>query len=210
MKITDKDIGKTIWNYYEQRWYHIVSVGDSKSPYGGFLERFGVVSDNGGHRELICCDGRISLGDDIPTYYEKEIRTFEELKKLIPEEPKYVHEFGCPENRLLRQCDWPIDKFIYFSAINGYGNNMWFWGNTKAPIDRVTLFEIIYEKNWEEYIPPVPRKRTKRYWQWKINKTAWHKSGNYLDDNGRDTYGKSYKGWSEIEKIKIEDDYIEV
>ena len=61
-------------------------------------------------------------------------------------------------------------------------------------------------------------KPKKRYWAWKIKHPGigyWHRVEDYVDEEGSRTDGKEYllggnKTWSSIEKIKIEDDFVEV
>lgn len=61
---------------------------------------------------------------------------------------------------------------------------------------------------WHE---PKPKKR---YWQWKLNvRGHWFRNATYMDDNGFYSDGTRYfesREWDKMEKIKIEDDYIEV
>lgn len=74
-----------------------------------------------------------------------------------------------------------------------------------------TGFSFGTEYTYSIYEPPKPKKR---YWQWKLNVDGqWWRHVNYMDDKGFYTDGTRYfegSKWDEIEKIKIEDDYIEV
>jgi hypothetical protein len=61
-------------------------------------------------------------------------------------------------------------------------------------------------------------KPKKRYWAWKIKHPGigyWHRVEDYVDEQGIRTDGKNYllggnETWSSIDKIKIEDDFVEV
>ena len=65
-------------------------------------------------------------------------------------------------------------------------------------------------ENWSIYEPP---KEKKKYYQWKICDTnsKWYRPDSYLDGEGMNTEGKPYSFiWSTLEKIRIDDDYVEV
>jgi len=69
----------------------------------------------------------------------------------------------------------------------------------------------------EPYEPPTPPKKLKRYWQWKVcpgrapAERRWLKDPEYLDESGRNTSGQgTYSRWEEMQKIKIEDDFVDV
>lgn len=49
----------------------------------------------------------------------------------------------------------------------------------------------------------------KKYWIWKIRDPMWRKTDQYYDENGINTYGRSYGScWKVISKEKVEDDFI--
>lgn len=68
-----------------------------------------------------------------------------------------------------------------------------------------------------EFVDRPKKKIKKRYWQWKFKSLGsgyWYRLETYLDEEGRNTedelapfYGKE---WMSLEKIKIEDDYVEI
>lgn len=67
------------------------------------------------------------------------------------------------------------------------------------------------EYTYSIYEPP---KEKKRYWAWKIKVGGyWYRNLNYMDDNGFRSDGSMHHlntAWNEMEKIKIEDDFIDV
>jgi hypothetical protein len=64
-------------------------------------------------------------------------------------------------------------------------------------------------KDWSIYEPP---KEKKKYYQWKINRGGiWYRPDHYLNDEGKNTNGYlPCDDWSTIEKIRIDDDFVEV
>jgi len=58
----------------------------------------------------------------------------------------------------------------------------------------------------------TPPKKLKRYFQWKLdNGSGWFRRDEYICDNGQGTGGYDvFNNWSGLEKIKIENDYIDV
>ena len=54
--------------------------------------------------------------------------------------------------------------------------------------------------------------KKKRYWIWKVKIYAyWSKSTSYISECGKKTDGNLYgAGWNDLEKVKIEDDWIDV
>lgn len=72
-----------------------------------------------------------------------------------------------------------------------------------VPTDKMRL-----RPDWEIYEPPKPKKK---YWQWKVCDTyGWHRPHCYYDDDGVDTAGDQNRDWDGVEKIKIEEDFVEV
>jgi len=73
---------------------------------------------------------------------------------------------------------------------------------------REEYFRFVTPEYWSIYEPP---KEKKKYYQWKIKTTHWHRAEIYLDDNGIDTCGNLvFTYWSTLEKIRIDDDYVYV
>ena len=65
--------------------------------------------------------------------------------------------------------------------------------------------------SWHPYTEP---KKLKRFWLWAIKRQedSWFKCSTYMDEKGFDSVAEGifFKEWKSLEKIKIEDDYIEV
>jgi hypothetical protein len=62
----------------------------------------------------------------------------------------------------------------------------------------------------EEYTL-TPPKKTKRFWQWKICcGRAWIRGDLYRDDDGMATNGGFFPNWCGMEKVKFEDDFVDV
>ena len=75
---------------------------------------------------------------------------------------------------------------------------------------KIVEIEVSDDEGWHPYTEP---KKLKRFWQWKVRGDYWYRPDFYLDDDGIDTAGSQFytrNTWESLEKIKIEDDYIEV
>lgn len=74
-----------------------------------------------------------------------------------------------------------------------------------------TGFSFKADYTYSIFEPPKPKRR---YWQWKLNADGqWWRHTYYLDDKGFYTDGTGYfesGEWDKMEKIKIEEDFIEV
>jgi len=101
------------------------------------------------------------------------------------------------------------------------GQKIWIKGEEKTIIvlscgDRFIEDMIYVQEEAECYyinqISLTPPKQKKRYWQWKIKDKEWFRADRYFDENGNSTIGGHYIGtsWHLLDKIKIEDDYVEV
>jgi len=57
----------------------------------------------------------------------------------------------------------------------------------------------------------TPPEKTKRFWQWKLCiDDMWFRCSAYYDDAGRTTKGECYRDWGRMEKVKFEDDFVDV
>jgi hypothetical protein len=75
---------------------------------------------------------------------------------------------------------------------------------------REDYFRFVTPEYWSIYEPP---KEKKKYYQWKLKRIFgyWHRTNSYLNDEGKNTNGYLlYDDWSTIEKIRIDDDFVEV
>jgi hypothetical protein len=103
------------------------------------------------------------------------------------------------------------------------GQVVWFDGEreiieslTKNYKDRIAFGcnrEYVILSEVQDKLSLTPPKKTKRYWQWKLKPHGgcWLRSDYYFDNKGYDTSGMSYSGaWEDMEKHKIEDDFIDV
>jgi hypothetical protein len=89
--------------------------------------------------------------------------------------------------------------------------------NSYKPAPMIGFEESVGTKPWVDVYQDcslTPPKTKKRSWQWKIRDNCWYRTSSYYDDEGMDTYGGQYSSngddWHMLDKIKIEDDYIEV
>jgi hypothetical protein len=59
-----------------------------------------------------------------------------------------------------------------------------------------------------------PPKQKKKFWQWKVKYSkegAWQRPDTYLNDLGMATNGvAAWKDWQDLDKVKIENDFVEV
>ena len=104
-------------------------------------------------------------------------------------------KLACKDWLSIKQCFVPFykDRFGDWHGLTDEG-----YSQTTAPFD----------EGWYPYTEP---KKLKKYWRWRVRSYCWLKPDEYLDDIGVDTSGHTrYENWHSLEKIKIEDDYIEV
>lgn len=100
---------------------------------------------------------------------------------------------------------WMDDEYLNILYL---GSDKAFYRDEENEEDSWPLADVT-DGNWQLYVEP---KLKKKYWRWRFNNLGlWMPTPIYLDESGRDTTGLAYSNyWETADKIKIEDDFVEV